>query len=166
MLRSIVTASLALAMLAACQTAPAREAEQTPAPPAAEQQPEIDLFTLAIEAGRWSVIVDQARNGVREAPFDDRDEDLTLRIDESLKSGAAELLLLRNEACRKGLATGNDCVLANWPGWINEPPTSGTDPAILQQRSEWLGAALSELSGIGCDAGRAATGDERFCAVE
>lgn len=166
MFRSAITASLLLATLSACQPTPAQQAEQTPVPPVAEPQPEIDLFTLAIEAGRWSVIIDQARNGVREAPFNDRDEDLTLRIDESLKSGAAELLLLRNQACRKGLATGQTCVLPDWPAWTIEPPTAGTDPAILQQRSEWLGAAVSELSGIGCEAGRTATGDERFCAVE
>ncbi len=127
---------------------------------------EIDLFTLAIETGRWNVIIDNARNGAREAPPNDRDEPLTLRSDRSLKAGVLELIMLRNELCATGLATGSDCTLPEVPAWAFEPPTADTDPQTLQQRSEWLGAALGDLTSIGCAAGVAATGDERYCAVE
>ena len=169
MLRSIALAISTLTALSACQSAPV----QTTAPSLAPQQPpstvereDIDPFTLAIETGRWRVIVDRAREGVRNAPSDDRDEDNTLRIDRQLKSGALELLLLRNDACANGLASARICTFIDWPEWTLEPPRAGTDLVTLQRRSEWLGAAIGDLSSIGCDAGRTATGDERFCAVE
>ncbi len=170
MLKPVLIAA-AIAALTACTHAP--ENTQTSQPPAAANEPpitapeeEIDLFTLAIETGRWNVIIDNARNGAREAPPDDRDEPLALRSDRSLKAGVLELIQLRNELCATGLATGSDCTLPEIPAWALEPPTADTDPQTLQQRSEWLGSALGDLTSIGCAAGVAATDDERYCAVE
>ncbi len=161
----------AIAALTACthgpestETSQARSAANEP--PITAPQEEIDLFTLAIETGRWNVIIDNARNGAREAPPNDRDEPLTLRSDRSLKAGVLELIMLRNELCATGLATGPNCTLPEISAWAFEPPTADTDPQTLQQRSEWLGAALGDLTSIGCAAGVAATGDERYCAVE
>lgn len=167
MLKSAITAALALTALTACQTAPAQEPEQTPAPPAAaEQQADIDMFTLAIEAGRWNAMLDRALEGARAAPADAADEDLSLRIDRSLKAGVLDYIKLHNEICAKGLATGDDCALAILPPWIFDPPTSGIDPQTLQERSEWLGAVIGHVTSVGCKAGSEATGEERFCAVE
>ena len=171
MLKPALVATAAIAALTACTHAP-ETTDTLQASPAANQPPvtapeeEIDLFTLAIETGRWNVIIDNARNGAREAPPDDRDEPLTLRSDRSLKAGWLELIMLRNELCATGLATGADCTLPQIPAWVLEPPTADTDPQTLQQRSEWLGSALGDLTSIGCAAGVEATGDERYCAVE
>ncbi len=170
MLRPTIALAIAVFTLSACQTAPAQEPPAPPAPSIAPPAPaeDVDLFTLAIETGRWNVIIDRARDGVRQSASVDGDSDeaLVLRSDMSLKSGALELLLLRNDACAKQLASARICTFLDWPAWTLELPTAAISPDTLQQRSDWLGEALGEMSAIGCDAGEAATGDERFCAVE
>lgn len=171
MLKPALIAAVAIAALPACTHAPEtthalQSSSELDERTATHPEEEIDLFTLAIETGRWNVIIDNARNGAREAPLDDRDESLTLRSDRSLKAGVLELIQLRNELCAADLATGSDCTLPEIPAWAFEPPTADTDPQTLQRRSEWLGSALGDLTSIGCAAGVAATGDERYCAVE
>lgn len=171
MLKPVLIASAAFAAIAACQTAPAQEApqpeaQQTEAEALTQPPVEIDLFSFAIETGRWNAMIDNAREGVRLAPYPDGDEDLVLRSDRSLKAGVLDLVRLQREACAKGLITGADCDQIDVPDWASEPPTADADVAELSRRSAWLGEALQSLHGVGCTAGEAATGDERFCAVE
>ncbi|MEZ5938093.1 MAG: hypothetical protein R3C52_07725 [Hyphomonadaceae bacterium] len=139
------------------------------AAPGLEPAAEIDPFTLAIEAGRWRVIIERAHEGARLAPNPDGlagDEPDALRIDRSLKEGAAELLKLRDQVCSKDLVDPVICIFKNWPSWTTEPATSDTPLVELQARSEWLGEEVSNFSGAGCEAGRRATGDDLFCSVE
>ncbi len=175
MFKPVLIASVAFTAIAACQTAPATE-QQTVQPDAVEAQAEapvlhtppeeIDLFSFAIETGRWNAMIDRAREGVQQAPFPDGDEDLVLRSDRSLKTAVLDLVRLQREACAKELATGEACNQIDVPDWALEPPTADADLADLYRRSAWLGDALQDLFSVGCDAGAKATGDERYCAVE
>ena len=149
----------ALAMLVACQ-------RPEPIDPAKVEA--LDPFVVMIDAERWGVIIDKAREGVREAPAptDAYFENEMYRADASLKSGAASLIELRNEACAKGLVAGAACNLGDWPAWTHEPPTDRTPIDEIQRRSDWLSGQMDRFTSAGCEAGRKATGDDLFCSVE
>ncbi len=100
MLRLLSLLCLVSAGVAACQT---------PASVAPEES--LDPFSVAIDATRWGVIIDHARDGVIESGVDESGpaNDDILRADAALKSGAANLIILRNDVCRRGLLAGNDC---------------------------------------------------------
>jgi len=156
---------LALPLLAACQQAP-----QPPTPGTAQASGEkSDTFVVMISAERWGVIIDKALEGVREAPdpaSDTRVDEDMYRADKALKSGAANLIQLRNEACAKGLVTGDACQLRNWPAWTMEPPRTGVSIEEIERRSDWLSLEMERFTDAGCAAGRKATGEELFCSVE
>ncbi len=150
---------LALAALAACQQ---------PQPTEVAQVEPLDPFVVMIGAERWGVIIDRAREGVRQAPGPDDAylENEMYRADVALKSGAASLIELRNEACAKQLVIGDACELHDWPVWTREPPTDKTPIEEIQRRSDWLSQQMDPFTGAGCEAGRKATGDDLFCSVE
>jgi hypothetical protein len=156
----VVIASAAL-LLAACQQAP------SPQSVTATREP-LDPFVVMIGAERWGVIIDKARDGVREAPgpTDAFFENELYRADAALKSSAASLIELRNEACVKALVTGAACNLAEWPAWTHDPPTDRTPIEEIQRRSDWLSEQMDPFTSVGCEAGRKATGDDLFCSVE
>jgi hypothetical protein len=156
MMRSGLVGLLALTM-AGCQTA---------AKPAAAEP--LDPFVVGIDAQRWGVIIDKAQEGVIEAPYANAalEESDALRADAALKSGAARLIVLRNDVCRRGLLSVKECALSPWPAWTMEPPTSATTLEVLDKRSAWLGEQMQRFTDIGCAAGRKASGDEQFCSVE
>jgi hypothetical protein len=153
---------LGVPLLAACQQAPTPGVVQT----ATEKS---DPFVVMIGAERWGVIIDKALEGVREAPepaFDARTDEDMYRADKALKSGAAALIQLRNEACVKGLVTGDACQLRNWPAWTMEPPKTGVSIEEIERRSDWLSLEMERFTEAGCAAGRKATNEELFCSVE
>jgi hypothetical protein len=158
--KSLLT-MLAATILLACQPAPQLQLDSHPVEP-------LDPFVVMIGAERWGVIIDRALQGVREAPGIDRAflENEMLRADVALKSGAANLLELRNEACAKLLVTGADCALEEWPAWVLEAPTGDTPIEEIERRSDWLAEQMGAFTSAGCEAGRQATGDELFCSVE
>jgi hypothetical protein len=150
----------ALAALTACQS---------PAPQHAGTSAEkLDPFVVMIDAERWGVIIDRAIDGAREAPgpSDAHLENETYRADIALKSGAARLLVLRNDVCTKGILTGAACEIRDWPAWTREPPTDKTPIEEMDRRSQWLGEAMQPFTEAGCEAGRAASSDRQFCDVE
>jgi hypothetical protein len=156
---------LALPLLAACQQAPQPQAQAQPQA-AAEK---LDPFVVMIDAERWGVILDKALEGVRETynpEIEKLNEDEMFRADLSLKSSAAQLIQLRNEACAKRLVTGADCELRNWPAWTMEQPKSGVPIEEIQRRSDWLSEQMDKFTEAGCEAGRKATGEQQFCSVE
>jgi hypothetical protein len=155
---AIRTFLLALPLLAACQ--------QTPQPQPQASAEKLDPFVVMIDAERWGVILDKALDGVREAPDVASAEDEMFRADKALKSGAARLIELRNEACVKGLVAGDACQLRNWPAWTMEPPKAGVPIEEIQRRSDWLSAEMERFTDAGCDAGKKATGEQQFCSVE
>jgi hypothetical protein len=147
----------ALAMVAAgCQM-----------PKTASAEP-LDPFVVGIDAQRWGVIIDKAQEGVIEAAYANTalEESDALRADTALKSGAAKLIVLRNDVCRRGLLSAKACSLSSWPAWTMEPPSSATSLEVLDKRSAWLGEAMQRFTDIGCAAGKKASGDELFCSVE
>jgi hypothetical protein len=153
----LVVASMALA---ACQ--------QAVRPVDSASAERLDPFVVMIGAERWGVMIDRAREGVREAPGPAQAyyENEIYRADVALKSGAAGLIELRNETCAKGLVSGADCSLGDWPAWTREPPTDETPIAEIQRRSDWLAQKMDRFTAAGCEAGRRATGDDLFCSVE
>lgn len=164
-------------MLAAggCGPAAAPAEEQgdasQPAPATVEsdaEHEELDPFVVMIGAERWTVILDRALAGAREAPepaSPEADSDI-LRADAALKRGAGMVITLRNSVCAKGLVTGEACTLPDWPGWTRQAPTAATPLDELERRSAWLSEVMSPFTEAGCAAGRQATGDELFCSVE
>jgi len=168
-------AALLASMLAACgpQTPPAPAPQKTAeaAPPAQQGNtpPEdLDPFVVMIGAERWTVILDKALEGAREAPDGPGaiDETDLYRADAATKSAAASIIELRNRVCRKGLVTGDTCKLPEWPAWTLEPPTGNTPIAEIDRRSGWIDTVMAPFTEAGCAAGRAALKDEMFCSVE
>jgi hypothetical protein len=162
--------AVAALTLAACQPQQQQQAAAPPAEPAAPAQPaeKLDPFVVMVDAERWGVIIDKAREGVREAPdrADANSGSEMFRADAALKSSAASLLELRNAACAKGLVTGAACDLKDWPAWTREAPTASTPIEEIDRRSQWLGETMQPFTDVGCEAGRKATKDDLFCSVE
>ncbi|MBI1359491.1 MAG: hypothetical protein GC155_04310 [Alphaproteobacteria bacterium] len=143
--------------LAACQSARTAPPEEA-----------LDPFTVAIDAERWGVLIDRAHDGLIESGAGERQlaDDNILRADTALKSGAARLILLRNDVCRRGLLSWKDCELGAWPAWTQQAPSSKTPLEVLDRRSQWLGAEMQRFTEVGCNAGRGATDDDLYCSVE
>jgi hypothetical protein len=170
--RLSVGAGLALC-LSAC--APPEKKAEAPAPVAAPEaaapttptEP-LDPFVVMIGAERWTVILDKALEGVREAPDPPGAAERTdmYRADSALKRGAAMLIELRNDVCGKGLVTGSACTLPEWPAWTRELPTGDTPIAEIEKRSDWLSLTMSPFTDAACESGRKTSGDELFCSVE
>lgn len=156
MLRWVLVCALAV-MAASCQTSTKTAAAEP-----------LDPFVVGIDAQRWGVIIDKAREGVIEAPYASTalEESDALRADTALKSGAAKLIVLRNDVCRRGLLSVKECSLAGWPAWTMEAPSASTSLDTLDKRSAWLGETMDRFTAIGCAAGRKSSGDELFCSVE
>jgi hypothetical protein len=159
-MRSCLICALAL-LAAGCQT-------PSEAPASAASAEPLDPFVVGIAAQRWGVIIDKAQEGVIEAPFANAslEESNVLQADTALKSGAAKLIVLRNDVCRRGLLSAKECSLASWPAWMMEPPSSATSLEVLDRRSAWLGEEMQRFTDVGCAAGKKAAGDELFCSVE
>lgn len=159
----------AVLMLAACQPQQQQSAATPPAESAAPATPSepLDPFVVSIDAQRWSIIIDKALEGVREAQgVDALYENELFRADTALKSGAANLIELRNEICGKGLLIGDACRLPDFPAWTREPPSLDVTVQQIDERSQWLSAASDPFTSLGCEAGRKATKDDLFCSVE
>jgi len=162
---------LAALALAACQPpqAPQQQASQPQAPPPASQAPAepLDPFVVMTGAERWTVLLDKALEGTREAPSPSAvDETDQARADRATRDAAATLLVLRNRQCAKGLLSGDDCKIANWPAWASEPPDPNTPLATIDERSSWVGETMQKYVDKGCEAGKAALKDDMFCSVE
>ena len=160
--------------LSACQPPQGSQASQQPAaqPPAPAPSPQasaepLDPFVVMIGAERWTVLLDKALDGTREAPaptaIDETDQS---RADRATKNAAAQLLILRNQQCSKGMLTGSDCEIGNWPAWASEPPNPNTPLATIDERSSWVGETMQKYVDKGCEAGKAAFKDEMYCSVE
>lgn len=128
----------------------------------------LDPFVVMIGAERWTVILDKALDGAREAPEPAAAADRTdmYRADAALKRGAAMVIEVRNDVCGKGLVTGAACDLPEWPAWTRELPTGETPIAEIDKRSDWLSSVMSPFTDAACESGRKTSGDELFCSVE
>lgn len=167
-------AILFASIIAACspQQTPAPEQQAlAPAPPAQQGNtpPEdLDPFVVMIGAERWTVLLNKALEGAREAPepASAAEETDLYRADAAVKNGAAMVIELRNRVCRKGLVTGDACKLPEFPAWTREPPTGDTPIDEIDRRSGWLDTVMAPFTNAGCEAGRKALNDEMFCSVE
>ena len=170
----VVGVAMALA-LAACAP-PEKKAEAptpTAAPPERAAAPTtpaepLDPFVVMIGAERWTVILDKALDGAREAPDPAGAPERTdmYRADAALKRGAAMVIEVRNDVCAKGLVTGAACTLPEWPAWTRELPTGDTPIAEIEKRSDWLSSVMSPFTDAACESGRKTSGDALFCSVE
>ncbi len=171
----LALAGLLIAAIAACspeKPPAAPQQAEAPAPAATPQgntpTEDLDPFVVMIGAERWTVILDKAIEGAREAPDPTgvAEETDLYRADAALKNGAAMVIELRNRVCRKGLVTGAACTLPEWPAWTREPPTGSTPIEEIDRRSGWLDTVMAPFTDAGCDAGRKALKDDMFCSVE
>ena len=146
------------------------EAAQAPAPDQQGNTPpeDLDPFVVMIGAERWTVLLDKALEGAREAPeaASAAEETDLYRADAAVKNGAVMVIELRNRVCRKGLVTGDACNLPEWPAWTRELPTGNTPLAEIDRRSGWLDTVMAPFTEAGCEAGRKAMKDDMFCSVE
>ena len=172
-MRAMLVLGVAVAAtLAGC--APPEKKAEAPAPapeqaaaPTTPAEP-LDPFVVMIGAERWTVILDKALEGAREAPEPAGAAERTdmYRADAALKRGAAMVIEVRNDVCGKGLVTGAACTLPEWPAWTRELPTGDTPIAEIEKRSDWLSGVMSPFTDAACEAGRTATKDDMFCSVE
>jgi hypothetical protein len=169
-MRTILSLACVLGLTACSPEQKPKAPEPAPAPQpsaaAAAAEP-IDPFLLGIETGRWQVLIERATSGADQAPMPAPAEEAdTLSIDRSLKQGASDLLALRDTVCARNLLPTEKCTIPDWPAWTTEPVTAATPLETLQQRSDWLGSAMSDFVDAGCAAGKAALKDDMFCSVE
>jgi hypothetical protein len=153
------------ALASSIQTMAKREKSQE------QQDFEDDPSSLAINSGRWSVLLDQSNSGLDLLEQSDRDGPLDhaywlLRADAALKGGAIDLLQLRNRLLYMGLVKPSDLHSTRWPAWIFEPPTSKESPDVLSARLVWLENEAAVLVEIGCKIGREKSNDTLFCSAE
>ncbi len=156
--------------------APQDKVAEAPAAVAAPEQavtPEtsaepLDPFVVMIGAERWTVILDKALDGAREAPTPAGAADRTdlYRADAALKRGAAMLIEVRNDVCGKGLVTVAACELPEWPAWTRDLPTGDTPIAEIDKRSDWLSSVMAPFTDAACESGRKTSGEDMFCSVE
>lgn len=171
-MRIVLIVAAAALGAAGCSPQTPAPGQQASAPPAAEQQrgntpPEdLDPFVVMIGAERWTVILDKAIDGAIQAPDAVAEQTELYRADAALKRGAAMVIELRNWVCGKGLVTGAQCTLPEWPAWTRELPTGDTPIDEIDRRSAWLDEVMAPFTGPACDAGRTASGDDLFCSVE
>ena len=133
----------------------------------------IDPFTLAIDAERWTVMMDNASMGATAAALENRpsggyeERDMRYRIDFALRSGVRQLLALRDSLCVDGHSIEVSCNSLELPGWVTDAPAPMfTSLEEFQARSDWMGEQIAPLVSIGCELGKNASNDEMFCAVE
>ncbi|MBU6319122.1 MAG: hypothetical protein KGS00_05670 [Alphaproteobacteria bacterium] len=161
--------------LAACSPetgAPSVSGENSPgtptessSQPAPEEVPE--PFVLAIDAGRLSVLIGRAREGLDEgAPAVDQDEDDLVRADRELRRAALELVSLRDEICRRGRLTGQGCVIQGAPSWVFDPPGAAPTGEEISRRTAELLEAMRPFVDVGCGLGQAPQDGPGFCSVE
>lgn len=159
--------------LAGCAPQEKKVEAPAPAPVAAPEQAAtpaepLDPFVVMIGAERWTVILDKALDGAREAPEPAEAAERTdmYRADAALKRGAAMVIEVRNDVCGKGLVTGAACNLPEWPAWTRDLPTGETPIAEIDKRSDWLSMVMSPFTDAACESGRKTSGDDLFCSVE
>ncbi len=174
-MRNFLIVGMLGAAIAGCspQTQTPAPEQQAGAPAAVEPQqgatpPEdLDPFVVMIGAERWTVILERSIEGAIQATDANAIERTDLyRADAALKRGAAMVIELRNWVCGKGLVTGADCNLPEWPAWTRELPTGDTPIAEIDRRSGWLDEVMAPFTSAACEAGRKATADDMFCSVE
>ena len=141
-MKQIVMAMGMMALVACADT------DKTPPETDAPVQ-DIDPFALAIETGRWEVMID---NGLRahhmfQSP---QDESEAARSDRSLKAGARRLLDLRDQLCGAGVVDRDSCDGLALPAWVTAYSGEMPDLAELQRRSDWLGEALGPFEAAAC----------------
>lgn len=150
-----------------------------PAPPAEPlySEEQLDPFILYIDAGRWAVLADRAREGVALAgssaegpPSPALELDAPYSADEierSLNRSLASLVSLVGESCEAGLATAEQCSGFVLPDWFGKPVGTGApDMATLRARSDWIGEHVFTFIEAPCRLGEERTGDYLFCSVE
>ncbi|MBI3677896.1 MAG: hypothetical protein HY243_14905 [Proteobacteria bacterium] len=131
-----------------------------------------DPSTLAIEAGRLGVMMDQSTEALKLLAPNARDADLDTpeaqraHAFEELVTAVLRYNLVANEACRRSLVSAKLCSGPFLPAWLKDG--AGTDHdgaslrAMIAETSERLMPFWSEM----CEKGKKASGDDTFCAVE
>ena len=125
----------------------------------------IDPLSVAIDAERWAVMMDNAQSALSLKHPDLSDDDL-VRIDLALREGVRDLLKLRDALCLASEKPMETCVEINIPDWVLKPPNKMTSLVEYELRVQWMGEAANRLSQIGCEAGRDVSDDQYLCAIE
>ena len=136
-----------------------------------QAKPEAELDTLAIDAGRLSVLIERSTEGLDLQPAKapntpDRAAAQRLEIDKELRDAGLKVLVLRNRLMHDDLIGEREGRETHWPGWIALPPESSLTPEDLQERYDWLSKEVIKLSEHGCKLGRDQTKNELFCSLD
>ncbi len=125
----------------------------------------LDPLTVAIDAERWTVMIDNA-NAAMKLKHPELVEDDLLRIDLALRSGVRDMLALRDSLCLANEKPMETCIPLEVPDWVSNPPNNVTSLQEYEARSQWLGEEVGSLTQIGCEAGHEVSNDPFLCAVE
>ena len=120
------------------------------APEAVEADP-IDPFYLAIEAERWGVMIDNARDvNFATMPDIQDEENEVARVHRALKYGVQNLVKLRDETYEAGLVSAAASSALEIPEWGYAFTTELPTLLELQTRSDWLGEAIQPFVDAKC----------------
>jgi hypothetical protein len=124
-------------------------------------------MVLAIDAGRLSVLLGRAREGLDEgAPAGESNEADLVRTDRALRQAALELVALRDEICRRGQLEGEACQLGSPPTWIFDAPEAEPSALEMARRYQELMELMSPFVETGCALGAPPPDGPAFCSVE
>lgn len=131
-----------------------------------------DAATLAIDAGRLVVMVDQSGEALKLLAPAAKIEDLGL---EPAQSGPAfpELVyavrrynIIAMEACRLGVVGAGSCGAPYRPGWLEDAPDAEHSDTALRAMTDDAAAHLEPLWSTICNRAKRLSKDEAFCQIE
>lgn len=139
---------------------------------AAPAGPAADPATLAIDAGRLDVMMDQSTEALRLlAPnadpgnLDTPDAQRAYAFQE-LVSAVLRYNAISDRACRQGLVSEALCGGPYLPVWLSERPDTARTDAALRAMIDDAAAQLTPFWAALCEKGRKAAHDDTFCAIE
>ena len=131
-----------------------------------------DPSTLAIEAGRLDVMMDQSREALKLLAPNAKDTDLDTpqaqraHAFEELVTAVLRYNLVANEACRRSLVSAKLCTGPFLPAWLKDRAGTDHDAASLRAMIAEASERLMPFWSAMCEKGKKASGDDTFCAME
>lgn len=127
---------------------------------------DIDVSSLAIDIGRWDVMLDQV--GERMPSASSEGEDSTAspeKLAHQLVSQVWAYNLIRAQACTEGVAIATSCGPGWVPGWAAKPKAKAPSLAVISRRSDEIGEHIGALWDAVCNEA-AANGTSPQCQIE
>ena len=126
---------------------------------------------MMIEAGRLSVMLDQAEAAMKlraqptEEPVETPAQQQIYAVHE-LRAAVLRYNVMQFDACRSGLISGDLCAQPYLPDWLKEPPDVIPPPFVVVARVQDAMTHILPFWSAMCAKAVAQTHDDTFCAME